>query len=68
MTRIVYSPTARRDVLRVVEYIARDDPAVARALRGGLNIIVRCLRGLLKWDESDQMSARAFGLLSKEAI
>jgi toxin ParE1/3/4 len=31
MTHVVYSPRARRDILGVLEYIAREDPGVAAA-------------------------------------
>ena len=33
MTAAVFSPQARRDLLEAVQWIARDNPAAARALR-----------------------------------
>lgn len=36
MTRAVLSPQARRDLLDAIRWIAKDNPAAARALRDGV--------------------------------
>jgi toxin ParE1/3/4 len=38
MTKAVLSPQARRDLLDAVRWIARDNPAAARALRDGVAV------------------------------
>jgi toxin ParE1/3/4 len=36
MTRVLYTPRARRDILRILEDIARDNPTAARAFEESL--------------------------------